>query len=542
MTTTLRGMYLLRDPRLNKSTAFTVAEREALELVGLVPEGIDSEDTQIKRALFQLGQKPTDLEKYIFLSQLQDMDETLFYRLLMSDPAHFLPLVYTPTVSEACLQFGHIIRRPKGLYISIKRKGHVRDILRNWPERDIRFMVVTSGQRILGLGDLGANGMGIPIGKLALYTACAGVPPRFTLPVLMDCGTNNEALLRDPLYLGLRQTRPEISQLDEFVEEFITAVQTEFPNCCVQFEDWAGVDAVRLLARYRERICSFNDDIQGTAAVALAGILGALRITGGKLSEQTFLFLGAGSAGIGIADLLTETIALEGIPREKARTHSWLFDVKGLLESSRNDLADFQKPYAHPHVPVKNFVDAIESIKPTAIIGVSTVAKAFNERVIKTMARINQRPIIFPYSNPTSHSECTAEEAYRWSEGRAVFASGSPFSPVRFGERTLVPGQGNNVYIFPAIGMAVYATRAKLITDEMFIAAARAVAEQVTKAELDVGLIYPPQSEILKTELHAAQRVAEVIFTRGFARVPKPSNIGSFIQSEAYKPEYRALI
>jgi malate dehydrogenase (oxaloacetate-decarboxylating)(NADP+) len=542
MTSTPRGLALLRDPRLNKSTAFTEAEREALGLVGLVPEGIDSEDTQAQRTMLQLGQKPTDLEKYIFLSQLQDSDETLFYRLLMSDPAKFLPLVYTPTVGEACLQFGHIMRRPKGLYISIKRKGHVRDILRNWPERDIRFMVVTSGQRILGLGDLGANGMGIPIGKLALYTACAGVPPQVTLPVLIDCGTNNEALLRDPLYLGLRQTRPEISKLDEFVEEFITAVQTEFPNCCVQFEDWAGVDAVRLLARYRERICSSNDDIQGTAAVALAGILGALRITGGKLSEQTFLFLGAGSAGIGIADLLTETIALEGIPREKARTHTWLFDVNGLLESSRNDLADFQKPYAHPHTPVKNFVDAIESIKPTAIIGVSSVAKAFNERVIKAMARINQRPIIFPYSNPTSHSECTAEEAYRWSEGRAVFASGSPFPPVRFGDRTLVPGQGNNVYIFPAIGMAVYATRAKLITDEMFIAAARAVAEQVTKAELDVGLIYPPQSEILKTELHAAQRVAEVIFTRGLARVPKPSDIGAFIQSKTYKPEYPALI
>ena len=539
---TLRGISLLRDPHLNKSTAYSEAEREALGLVGLVPEGIDSEDTQIKRALLQLGQKPTDLEKYIFLSQLQDTDETLFYRLLMSDPAHFLPLVYTPTVGEACLQFGHIMRRPKGLYISIKRKGHLRDILRNWPERDIRFMVVTSGQRILGLGDLGANGMGIPIGKLALYTACAGVPPQFTLPVLMDCGTNNEALLRDPLYLGLRHTRPEIAELDEFVEEFITAVQTEFPNCCVQFEDWAGVDAVRLLARYRERICSFNDDIQGTAAVALAGILGALRITGGKLSEQTVLFLGAGSAGIGIADLLTETIALEGISPEKARTHTWLFDVNGLLESSRNDLADFQKPYAHPHAPAKNFVDAIESIKPTTIIGVSTVAKAFNQRVIEAMARISQHPIIFPYSNPTSHSECTAEEAYRWSEGRAVFASGSPFPPVRFGDRTLVPGQGNNVYIFPAIGMAVYATRAKLITDEMFIAAARAVAEQVTKAELDVGLIYPPQSEILKTELHAAERVAEVIFARGLALVPKPSDIGVFIQSQTYKPEYPALI
>jgi malate dehydrogenase (oxaloacetate-decarboxylating)(NADP+) len=313
MTTTLRGVALLRDPQLNKSTAFTESEREALGLVGLVPEGIDNEDTQIQRVLLQLGQKPTDLEKYIYLSQLQDADETLFYRLLMSDPAHFLPLVYTPTVGDACLQFGHIIRRPKGLYVSIKRKGHVRDVLRNWPERDIRFMVVTSGQRILGLGDLGANGMGIPIGKLALYTACAGVPPQFTLPVLMDCGTNNETLLRDPLYLGVRQTRPEISQLDEFVEEFVTAVQTEFPHCCIQFEDWAGVDAIRLLAGYRDRICCFNDDIQGTAAVALAGILGALRITDGKLAEQTFLFLGAGSAGIGIADLLTESIALEGI-------------------------------------------------------------------------------------------------------------------------------------------------------------------------------------------------------------------------------------
>ena len=542
MSTTLRGVALLRDPQLNKLTAFTESEREALGLVGLVPEGIDSEDKQIQRVLLQLGQKPTDLEKYIYLSQLQDADETLFYRLLMSDPEHFLPLVYTPTVGEACLQFGHIIRRPKGLYVSIKRKGQVRDVLRNWPERDIRFMVVTSGQRILGLGDLGANGMGIPIGKLALYTACAGVPPQFTLPVLMDCGTNNEALLRDPLYLGLRQTRPQIAQLDEFVEEFISAVQVEFPNCCIQFEDWAGVDAIRLLARYRDRICCFNDDIQGTAAVALAGILGALRITGGRLSEQKFLFLGAGSAGIGIADLLTESLALEGIPPEKARARTWLFDVNGLLESTRNDVADFQKPYAHPHAPVKNFVDAIESVKPTAIIGVSTVAKAFNQRVIEAMARINQRPIIFPYSNPTSHSECTAEEAYRWSEGRAVFASGSPFPPVRWRDRTFVPGQGNNVYIFPAIGMAIYATRAKLITDEMFVAAAHAVAERVTKAELDVGLIYPPQSEILKTELYAAQHVAEVIFMDGLARVPQPKDIGAFIQSQTYKPEYQALI
>jgi malate dehydrogenase (oxaloacetate-decarboxylating)(NADP+) len=539
MTTTLRGVALLRDPRLNKSTAFTESEREELGLLGLVSEGIDSEETQIQRVLLQLAQKPNDLEKYIYLSQLQDTDETLFFRLLRSDPAHFLPLVYTPTVGEACLQFGHIIRRPKGLYVSIKRKGRVREILRNWLQRDVRFIVVTSGQRILGLGDLGANGMGIPIGKLALYTACAGVPPQFALPVMMDCGTNNEALLRDPLYLGLRQTRPQIKELDEFVDEFVTAVQEEFPNCCIQFEDWAGTDAVRLLARYRDMVCCFNDDIQGTASVALAGLLGALRISGGKLSTQTFLFLGAGSAGTGIADLLTEAMLPEGLSPQQARARIWLFDVNGLLESTRADLADFQKPYAHQHQPIKDFVQAIEAIKPTAIIGVSTVAKAFNQRVIEAMARVNQRPIIFPYSNPTSHSECSAEEAYRWSEGRAVFASGSPFPPVRLNGQTFVPGQGNNVYIFPAIGLAVYATRAKRVTEEMFIAAARAVAEQVTQAELEMGLIYPPQSTILKTELYAAQRVAEVIFNRDLARVPAPKDIAQFIGSQTYKAEYQ---
>ena len=541
MADTPRGLALLRDPRLNKSTAYTESEREALGLLGLLPEGIDTEETQIERVHLHLSRKPNDLEKYIYLSQLQDMDETLFFRVLMSDPAQFLPLVYTPTVGEACLQFGHIMRRPKGLYLSIERKGRVREILRNWPERDVRFIVVTSGQRILGLGDLGANGMGIPIGKLALYTACAGVPPEFTLPVLIDCGTNNDSLRQDPLYLGLRRTRPAVEELDEFVEEFVTAVEDEFPNCCIQFEDWAGVDAVRLLARYRERVCCFNDDIQGTAAVALAGILGALRITGGKLSEQTFLFLGAGSAATGIADLLKRSMVLEGTPDNDARKRLWLFDVNGLVESTRNDLADFQQPYAHTHRPCKDFVEAIELLKPTAIIGVSTVAKAFNQRVIEAMARINQRPIIFPYSNPTSHSECTAEEAYKWSEGRAIFASGSPFPPVVLDGKTYVPGQGNNVYIFPAIGLAVYATRATRVTDEMFIAAARAVAEQVTQTELDTGLIYPPQSAILATELHAAERVAAVIFERGLARVPQPENIAQFVRAQTYKPQYRIL-
>ena len=542
MSNALRGLVLLRDPILNKSTAFPESERESLGLLGLLPEGIDSEETQIQRVQLQLSKTPNELEKYIYLSQLQDTDETLFFRVLMSDPAQFLPIVYTPTVGEACLQFGHIMRRPKGLYVSIKRKGRVRDILRNWPQRDVRFIVVTSGQRILGLGDLGANGMGIPIGKLALYTACAGVPPQFTLPLLMDCGTNNEELLRDPLYLGLRRTRPEIPELDEFVDEFVTAVQEEFPNCCIQFEDWAGVDAVRLLARYRDKVCCFNDDMQGTAAVALAGLLGALRISRGKLSDQTFLFLGAGSAGVGIADLLVQAMTAEGLSAEAARARTWFFDVNGLLETSRKDLADFQKLYAHSHAPTKDFVQAIETIKPNAIIGVSTVAKAFNQRVIEAMSRVNQRPIIFPYSNPTSHSECTAEEAYRWSEGRAIFASGSPFPPVRFGDRTFVPGQGNNVYIFPAIGLAVYATQAKRVTDEMFIAAARAVAEQVTPAELDVGLIYPPQSAIFDTELHAATRVAEVIFARKLARAERPASIEEFIRQKVYKPKYQTAV
>jgi malate dehydrogenase (oxaloacetate-decarboxylating)(NADP+) len=384
--------------------------------------------------------------------------------------------------------------------------------------------------------------MGIPVGKLALYTACAGIPPQYSLPILIDCGTNNDTLLRDPLYLGLRQTRPAIAELDEFVEEFVTAVQEEFPNCCIQFEDWAGVDAVRLLNRYRDKVCCFNDDMQGTAAVALAGLLGAMRIAGGKLSEQRFLFLGAGSAGIGIADMLAQVMASEGLSLEEARARIWLFDVNGLLESARKDLLDFQKPYAHQHAPTRDFVEAIEAIKPIAIIGVSTVAKAFNQRVIEAMARVNQRPIIFPYSNPTSHLECTAQEAYRWSEGRAIFASGSPFPPVRFRDRTFVPGQGNNVYIFPAIGLAVYATRARRVTDEMFIAAARAVAEQVTPAELDVGLIYPPQSAILDTELHAAERVAEVIFARNLARVDRPANIGGFIRQQLYKPQYQSLV
>jgi malate dehydrogenase (oxaloacetate-decarboxylating)(NADP+) len=537
-----RGVDILHDPRLNKMTGFTEEEREALGLMGLVPEGIDNEATQVQRVLHQIGRKATDLGKYIYLAALSDNDETLFFRVLMSDPPRFMPLVYTPTVGDACQQFGHILRRPRGLYLSIKRRGRFREILRNWPERDVRIIVATDGERILGLGDLGANGMGIPIGKVALYTACGSVPPQITLPILLDVGTNNEALLKDPLYLGLRQRRVRGEDYEAMIEEFVAAVQEEFPKCCIQFEDFANIHSIPILAKYRDRVCCFNDDIQGTAAVAVAGILAALRILKNSIIDQKFLFFGAGSAGTGIADLLTKTMMQAGVPETVARTRCWLFDSNGLVTSSRPDLADFKKSYAHDHAPVPDFVGAIEAIRPTAIIGVSTIAKAFNQQVIEAMARINERPIIFPYSNPISCSECTAEEAYTWSQGRAIFASGSPFAPVHYNGKTLVPGQGNNVYIFPAVGMAVYLTETKRVTDEMFIVAAKAIVEQVTEANLEAGLIYPPLSEILTTSLHVAERVAEIIFDMNLAGIERPADLKGFIEMMAYRPEYRNLI
>lgn len=533
-----RGVDLLHEPRVNKSTAFTEAERKAFGLEGLLPSGVDTEENQIRRVMQQLGHKPNDLERYIYLIGLLDSDETLFYKVLMSDPARFLPIMYDPTVGEACLKFGHILRRPRGMYLSIKQKGRVKEVLKNWPFKDVRVICATSGGRILGLGDLGANGMGIPIGKLQLYTACAAVPPQCLLPMHIDCGTTNQALINDPLYLGLRQPRVPAAELDEFVEEFVMAVQEVFPGCCIHFEDWAGVDAVRLLAKYRDRVCCYNDDIQGTAGVALAGVLSALRVTGGKLSDQRVLFLGAGSAGIGIANLIASAMMLEGLSEAQARARISLFDINGLIEPSRKDLFDFQKPYAHEHAPSRDFAGTIESLKPTVLIGVSTQGKAFTQKVVEAMAKNNKRPIIFALSNPTDHAECTAEEAYRWSGGQALYAAGVPFPPVRINGKMFIPGQGNNLYVFPAVGLAIYATQARRVTDEMFIAAAHGVAEQVTQAELDAGLLYPPQTDILQTEIATAQRVAEVIFARKLAGVERPADMKAFIKSKLYTPEY----
>ena len=534
------GASLLHDPHLNRGSAFSAEQRRALRIEGMLPPTPDTLETQIARVNMQLDMLDTDLQRYLFLSDLQARNETLYYAVLMSDPARFMPLVYTPTVGEACQKFDHVFRASRGMYLPITAKGRLREILSNWPFEDIRFIVVTDGERILGLGDQGVGGMGIPVGKLALYTACAGVPPHLTLPITLDVGTNNHALLEDPLYLGLRQERVRGTEYDAFIEEFVEAVQTLYPKCCIQWEDFANINAVPILERYRDKICTYNDDIQGTAAIALAGVLAGLRITGGKLAEQRFLFLGAGSAATGIAELISEAMALEGLSLEDGRARNWLFDVSGLVQSARTDIADFQKPFAHAHAPMTSFVEAIEAIRPTAIIGVSTVPKLFNRPVIEAMARINARPIIFPYSNPTSRSECTAEEAYKWSEGRAVFASGSPFPPVEVNGRKFVPGQGNNVYIFPAMGMAALATQARRVTQEMFIVAAKAVAEQVTQAHLDTGLIYPPTTDILAASLHTAERIAEYIFDKDLARVPRPADIGAHIRAAAYKPVYPA--
>src|ERR1700746_2924803 len=539
MPSNKRGIDLLQDPSLNKSTAFSEAEKQALGIVGLVPEITESMDLQLSRVMMQLGHKSSDLDKYIYLVNLLDHNETLFYLTVMSDPARFLPIVYDPTIGEACLKIGHIYHDTRGRCRSIKHRGKVKEILKNWPERDVRFICVTDGGRILGLGDLGANGAGIPIGKLQLYTACAGVPPQYLLPMYLDAGTNDEQYLHDPLYLGMRKTRPPTDELFSFVDEFVEAVQEVFPKCCIHFEDWTGKDALQLLQRYRDKYSVYNDDVQGTAGITLAGMINATKIKGTKLKDEKYLFLGAGSAGIGLADLLCSALVAQGVSLKEAQSRVYMFDINCLLESTRKDLFDFQLPYAHLHAPTRDFVAAIESIKPTTIIGVSTIGGAFNQRVIEAMTRINERPVILALSNPTEHAECTPEQAYTWSQGKVIYAAGVQFAPVHYNGQTFLPGQANNFYIFPAIGMAIFATQAKRVTDEMFIEAGQAVADQVPSDLLSQGLLYPLQSNILETEIQTAARVAKLVFDSGVARAKRPADMVAFIRACVYKPEYR---
>ncbi len=537
-----RGTALLHDPLLNKGTAFTMEERAALGLKGLLPPKVFTMKEQAARVLENYRNKQTDLERYIHLASLQDRNETLFYRIVMDNLDEMMPIVYTPVVGQACQQFGHIFRRPRGLYIPYDERGNIAEILHNWPQKDVRVIVVTDGERILGLGDQGASGMGIPVGKLALYTACAGIPPAQCLPVMLDVGTENLGYLRDPLYMGIRHHRVRGQEFDDFVAEFITEACKLWPKVLIQFEDFANLNAFRLLESWRDRICTFNDDMQGTAAVTLAGLFSALRITQKSLCEQKILFLGAGEAGIGIADLIVSAMIDEGASLETARRQCWFVDSKGLVVKSRDNLVEHKLRYAHDVPFATDLLSAVKALEPTAIIGVSTIAKSFTREVIETMAQKNERPIIFALSNPTSKSECSAEEAYTWSGGRAIFASGSPFPPCVYQGKTFVPGQGNNAYVFPGIGMGVVACEAAHITDRMFAQAAKTLAEQVLESDLEMGRIYPSLSRIREVSAYIGAAVAEVAFRDDLAGIDKPVDLLAYVQSQQWQPEYEAFV
>ena len=538
-----RGLERLDDPVLNKGTAFTDAERREHGIEGLLPPTVETLDRQLERVMGHLDAKTSDLERYVYLVGLSDRNETLFYKTLMSDPARFVPIVYDPTIADACLTFGHIYRRSRGMYLTRHMKGRMAAVLRNWPVRDIRFICVSTGGRILGLGDIGANGMGIPIGKLELYTACAAVPPDCCLPVLFDIGTTNAALRADPLYLGLREEPPaSTDEVDALADEFVAAANEVFPGVCVHFEDWKGTDAIRLLARYTDKYLVYNDDIQGTASVTIAGLTTALQIKNEKLRDQRVFFLGAGSAGIGIGNMIVEAMVDEGLEQAPTRCKRIaLFDVDGLVEPSRKDLSPSQKVYAHEGAqPSKDLASAVDAFKPTVLIGVSTTQGAFTEGVIKAMAKHVERPIIFPLSNPTDKAECTPEQAYTWTDGKALVACGVQFPDVAVNGKTFHPGQANNFYIFPAVGLAVYATKPKRITDRMFITAAKASADQVSQDDRDHGMLFPKQAHILEVEITTATRLAESIFDAGEATVERPRDIRAWIEGLSYKPEYRS--
>ena len=532
-----RGLALLRDPLLNKGTAFTEEERDAFGLRGFLPAHVLSMQEQVERTLINLRSLPSDLEKYIALNSLHDRNEALFFRVVCDNIDEIQPLIYTPTVGLACQRFGLIFQRPRGMFIGANDRGRIGELLGNWPYQ-AKLIVVTDGERILGLGDLGAHGMGIPVGKLSLYSACAGVHPEHCLPVMLDVGTNNEELLNDPYYIGLRQKRITGVAYDEFVDEFITAARETFPGVLIQFEDFANHSAFRLLHKYRDKTSVFNDDIQGTAAVALAGLFSALRVGGGKLVDQTVLFLGAGEAATGIADLVVSAMRAEGASEADAIRRNWLVDSRGLVVKDRPGLTEHKLRYAHEHAPIGDFLTAIETLKPTAIIGVAAVGGAFTPEVLQAMARINQRPIVFALSNPTSKAECSAEDAYRHTGGRALFACGSPYDPVELDGKTFVPRQGNNSYIFPGVGLGVIASGSRRVTDEMFMAAAHTLAYLVNDADIEQGSLYPALPRIREVSAHIAAAVAEVAYKRGLATGQAPNDLIGYIESQMYDPHY----
>ncbi|WP_394749692.1 NAD-dependent malic enzyme [Spongiimicrobium salis] len=537
MTTKKRNFDVLHDGALNKSVGFTKEEREQLGLRGLLPYSIADQDIQVTRVMHGIRRKAYDIERYILLSSLQDRNEKLFYRVVIDYIEEIMPLIYTPTVGQACKEFSHIFRRSKGFYITPDDKSEIKDILDNWPEKDIRVIVVTDGQRILGLGDLGANGMGIPIGKLALYSAAAGIHPSQCLPVMLDVGTNNQEILNDILYLGYPKQRLEGAAYFELVEEFVDAVQDKYPNALIQFEDFLTPNAYALLNKYKEKILCFNDDIQGTAAVALAGVYASTRITAASFSDLKIMFLGAGSAATGIADLMVAAFVDAGLSQEEARKRLWFVDINGLVVSERNDLMPHNLPYAHAHEPL-SFVEAITAIKPNVLIGATGAPGTFTKEVIQKMTTINERPVIFALSNPTSKAECTAEQAYTWSNGKAIFASGSPFDKVSYQGTTFQPGQGNNAYVFPGIGLGAIMAKARIIPDDLFLTAAKILAQLVKEEDIAMGSLYPKLSEIREISLEIALAVAEKTFALNLAQTDKPDDLRTSIADYMFDPNY----
>src|SRR6185503_15128302 len=522
------GFDVLRDKALNRSLVFGRKERDRLGLRGLLPHRVSTQRQMVDRVMANLERLPRDIDRYVLLSSLQERNERLFYQTVIEHVDRILPLIYTPTVGQACRELSHIVREPKGFFITPDDRGQIRRILANWPAKDIRVIVVTDGQRILGLGDLGANGMGIPVGKLALYSACAGVDPQICLPVTLDVGTNNEELRNDVLYLGYPGRRLEGSAYFDLVDEFVAAVQSRYPDALIQFEDFLTPNAYALLNKYKESVLCFNDDIQGTAAVALAGVYSSTRITGIPFKDLTIMFLGAGSAATGIADLLTSAFAAEGLSPDEARRHLWFVDVNGLVVKARTDLMGHNLPYAHDHRPL-GFVDAIDAIRPHVLIGATGAPGTFTRAVVERMSAINARPVIFALSNPTSRAECTAEQAYEWSKGKAVFSSGSPFGECLYEGKTFRPGQGNNAYVFPGIGLGAVAARARRIPEAFFLTAARTLASLVSDADLAAGSLYPRLRDIRQVSLAIATKVADEAHALGLARRARPLDIEGYV-------------
>ncbi|CAM8916538.1 unnamed protein product [Rhodiola kirilowii] len=537
------GYTLMRNPRYNKGLAFSENERDAHYLRGLLPPAISSQELQEKKMMHNIRQYKVPLQRYTAMMDLQERNEKLFYKLLIDNVEELLPIVYTPVVGEACQKYGSIFRRPQGLFISLKEKGKILEVLKNWPEKNIQVIVVTDGERILGLGDLGCQGMGIPVGKLSLYTALGGLRPSACLPITIDVGTNNETLLNDEFYIGLKQRRATGQEYADLLEEFMSAVKTQYgEKVLVQFEDFANHNAFELLSKYSQSHLVFNDDIQGTAAVVLSGVISALKLVGGTLPDHKFLFLGAGEAGTGIAELIALEISKQtNAPIEETRKKIWLVDSKGLIVSSRKEsLQHFKQPWAHEHEPVKTLLEAVKALKPTVLIGSSGVGQTFTKEIVETMAALNEKPLILALSNPTSQSECTAEQAYTWSEGRAIFASGSPFDPVEYNGKVFVPGQSNNAYIFPGFGLGLVMSGAIRVHDDMLLAASEALAAQVKDEYYEKGLIYPPFSNIRTISANIAAKVAAKVYELGLAsRLPRPENLVKFAESCMYNPVYR---